>query len=513
MTPQEALSIANTVKIAKDALTKSMPLPEGINKSWTQSGTATTGLTFYDLQAPALTLYPVLTPFRNTIPRIGKRGAAGIQANWKAVTGINTGNTRAGVSEGHRGGRIAHTFAEYLAAYRGLGLEDDVTFESDYAAQGFDDADARAVVGTLNAVMIAEEGTIVGGNTSLAMGITPTPTLAASASGGTLATQTLSVICVALGYRAFWELAGYNNGYTGNSLSLSVDPGLISVLTKTNADASTDTYNGCVAQKSAAATVSVTGATGSATASVAAVAGAAAYAWYWNAGGSELLGAITTINSVSITAAAAGFAVHANLAADHSTSALDFDGLLYQAFKAGSGAYVKSQATGTAGVGTKFTGNGAGGIVEIDAMNQDRWNLYRLSMNELWANAQEMINLSAIVVKNGGAPLIRIDVGQAATIKAGTKLGTILNTITGEEMDCKVHPNIPPGMVFARCNNLPYKLSGVTDVIRMLVRQEYYQMAWPVVTRKRDYGVYCDEVLQNFFPPATAVIFNIPNAN
>lgn len=512
MNRQELLK---TIELAKTAQSTAMAMPDGLNKSWTQSGSATTGLTFYDLQAPALMLVPQLTPLRNIIPRVGKRGGAGIQANWKAITGINTGNTRAGVSEGNRGAVISHTFAEYLAAYRGMGLEDFVTFEADYAAQGFDDADARAVVGTLNAVMIAEETAIVGGNTSVALGTTPTPTLAASASGGTLATQTLSVICVALGYRAFWELAGYNNGSTGSSLGLTIDPNGIAVVTKTNADGSSDTYNGGVAQKSANATVSVTGATGSATSTVAPVPGAVAYAWYWNTAGSEQLGAITTVNSVSITAAAAsGITVGANLAADHSTSALDYDGLLYQSLKPGSGAYVKAQATGTAGVGTKFTGNGGGGVVEIDNLNQDRWNLYRLSMNELWCNAQEMQNLSAIVVANGGAPLIRIDVaGGANAFKAGTKLGTILNTITGEEMQCNVHPNMPPGMIFTRCNSLPYKLSGVTDIIRMLVRQEYYQMAWPVVKRRREYGVYVDEVLQNFFPPATGVLYNAPNAH
>lgn len=504
-----------TLERMRSALSKAMPLPADIAKSWTQSGSATTGLTYYDLQAPALTIYPVLTPLRNMIPRVGKRGAAGIQANWKAITGINTSNVRAGVSEGNRGGVISHTFQEYLAAYRGMGLEDFVTFEAEYAAEGFDDADARSVEGTLRGLMIAEESMLLGGDTSVLLGTTPTPTLVGSTTGGTLPTETLSVIVVALGFRAFWELAGYNNGATGSSLGLTIDPNAIAVVTKTNADGSTDTYNGGVAQKSTAATASITGATGSCTATVAPVPGAVAYAWYWNTGGTEQLGAITTINSVVITAnsASAIAASGANLAADHSTSALDFDGLLYQALKSGSGAYVSAQATGTAGVGTKLTGNSAGGITEIDKMNQDRWNLYRLSMNELWANSQEMLNINAIVIANGGAPLIRFGMDGGGQLEAGITIGSILNTITGEKMALKVHPNMPPGMLMARCNQLPYKLSGITDVVRVLTRQEYYQVAWPVVKRRREYGVYVDEVLQNYFPPAIGIIYNIPNAH
>ena len=32
--------------------------------------TVATGLTYYDLQAPAKNLYPVITPLRNKIPRV-----------------------------------------------------------------------------------------------------------------------------------------------------------------------------------------------------------------------------------------------------------------------------------------------------------------------------------------------------------------------------------------------------------------------------------------------------------
>ncbi len=76
------------------ALVKSeLAKPNDLIKSFVQPSTATTGLQAYSLEAPSKKLYPVLTPLRNAIARIG--GGYATQANWKAITNINVGNTRA----------------------------------------------------------------------------------------------------------------------------------------------------------------------------------------------------------------------------------------------------------------------------------------------------------------------------------------------------------------------------------------------------------------------------------
>ena len=43
----------------------------------------------------------------------------------------------------------------------------------------------------------------------------------------------------------------------------------------------------------------------------------------------------------------------------------------------------------------------------------------------------------------------------------------------------------------------------------MRCRRDYYQLEWPLKTRKYEYGVYFDGVLQNYFPPAFGMITNI----
>lgn len=478
-----------------------------VTKNFTQPTTATTGLQSYDLEAPSKKLYPVLTPLRNMIPRVG--GGMAIQANWRAITGINTTRVRAGVSEGNRGAQVQHTTAEYLAAYRGIGLEKNVSFEADYAAQGFEDLKAQAVTQTLQSLMITEEMIDLGGNTSRALGTTPTPTLAASGAGGTLATGTLSVICVALGLQAYWDVAGANNGNTGQQLNIptAVVPGSI---TRTNADGSSDTFGGGSAQKSAAATVGVTGPTGSVTGSVAAVRGAYAYAWYWGVGGSEVLGAVTTINSVAITANATGTQTAASLpAADNSTSALEYDGFLTMTANPALNSYYQALATGTPGTGTPLTA-GSGRVVEIDTALASFYDRYRLQPNKILMSFRQFQRITNLVLGSTN-PNVQFVVDPHASyeIVAGRNVGKYVSPITGEIIDLVVHPNMVPGTMLFMTTQTPAYIDGVSTLFRKRTRREYYQIEWPLRTRRYEYGVYADQVLQHFFPPSLGVITNI----
>ena len=486
--------------------------PDDLIKSFAQPGSATTGLQAYNLEAPSKKLYPILTPLRNSIPRIG--GGYATQANWKAITNINAGNTRIGVSEGKRGGVITHTQSEFLAAFRGFGLENFVTFEANYSSKNYEDVKALAVQMTLEGTMVQEERMILGGNTSVAMGTTPTPTLSTATTGGTLAAQTQSVICVALGLQAYLDTVGVNNGSIGQFFdpTASIVPGAI---TRTNIDGTTDTFGGGSAQKSAAATQVTTGSTSTVTATVTPVSGAVGYAWFIGLGGSEKLAGVTSINSYVFTAPpGAGNQLASTLAAsDNSTSSLDFDGLLYQAWKSGSNAYIATQATGVAGTGTPLTSDGAGGIVEFEAAFVNFYNKYRMSPTKIYVSSQELVNITKKIIANGGAPLLRLtmDATNSGTIQAGVVVGEYLNKVTGTKVPLVVHPNIPAGTVFMFTENLPYPLSNVSNVCQMLMRQEYYQLEWPLKTRRYEYGVYADGVLQHYAPFSMGIITNIAN--
>lgn len=469
-------------------------MPEQLAKStFAQSGSATTGLTFYDLEAGAKFLYPVLTPLRNEIPRVSGRG--GIQANWKAVTGINTSGIRIGVSGGNRGAVMAVSTADYAAAYKGIGIEDNVDFEAQYAGEGFADIRALAAKVGLEALMLGEEILILGGNGTVALGTTPTPSLTASTTGGTMTATTKSVICVAL------TLEGFMNA--------SVVAGIPTQVTRTNADASVDTFGGGSAQKSAAASVATTGTTGSIAATVTAVRGAVAYAWFWGPAGSEVLGAITTVNAATLTTdAGTGTQLASALpSADNSTNNLVFDGLLTQAMKSGSNAYFRSLDDAA------LTADGAGGIVEIDVALKHFWDNYRLTPDTIWISSDLALSISQKILQGNANGAYRIVVNMEQGMMAGgVMVATYLNRFSmsgANVLKIRIHPNMPGGMMFFSTSKLPYPVNGVGNLVQIRTRQEYYQIEWPLRTRKYEYGVYADEVLQHYFPPSMGVIANI----
>lgn len=458
-----------------------------------QSGSATSGLTFYDLEPGAKFLYPVLTPLRNTIPRVSGRG--GIQANWRAVTGVNTANMQIGVSQGNRGGVQAVTTQDYTAAYKGIGLETNVNFEAQYAAQNL--IDVRAVAGRtgLEATMLQEEQLIFGGNGTLALGTMGTPALVSSITGGTLATgTTYSVICVAL------TLAGY--------LGATVAGGLPYEITRTNADGSSDTFGGGASQKSAAATTTIaSGTTGSIVATCAAKRGAVAYGWFIGVGGSELLAAITTVPKYTFIAAAAGTQNASVFAADKSRNTLVFDGLFTQAMQSGSNAYWADLG------GLTLTASGGASITEIDTALKYMWDNFRLSPDTMWVNSQQALDISTKILAGTANGAFRINVNQQQGMMVGGIMATTyLNRFSmngAGSIDIKIHPNCPPGTILLTSRSLPYPVNNVGNIMQMLCRQDYYQIEWPLRTRRWEYGVYADEVLQHYAPFSMAVITGI----
>lgn len=467
-----------------------------------------TGLVAYNLEAPAKNLYPVLTPIRNRIPRqTSRQGGAGTAVNWKQVDSIAAGGviSMPWVPEGQRAPRMTISVSNQSANYVTLGLETDVTFEAQSAGAGFEDVLATAGMRLLQQAMILEEYACLGGNRSVSLGTPVTPTLSASGSGATLPTLTYSVIVVALTLEGF--------------LAASLASGVVQAQVVTGMDAQTYTLNGGSSMKSAAATQAVT--LGQILfASTTAIKGAVAYAWFTGAAGAEKLEAITTINSAafSLPLLGTGQAATAVTIDASKNASLAFDGLLYAAFKS-SLAYYKSLATGTSGTGTGLTGTTQGTIAEIDAALQSMWNLYRVSPDEIWVNAQELNNIYNKVSVSGSNPLVRFLVTPGDgmnTFVIGQTFAYYTNRFSlagGQLVAIRLHPNLPPGTIFLWGQNLPayYQSANVPMVAEIDCRRDFYQIPWPLVTRANQTGVYVEEVLKVYAPFALGIITNIGN--
>lgn len=491
----------DTMQMLKASLGK--PLQGDLQKGVTVS----TGLVYYDLQAPAKNLYPVITPLRNKIPRV-RRPNSGNATNWKQVSAITGSgyNAMGWVPEGQRSGAMSYVTADKAATYVTIGEEDFLTFEAEAAAEGFEDENAMVTFRLLQKMMQKEEFAILGGNRSLALGVPSTPTTSASGSGATLPNATYSVIVVALTFE------GYKNS--------SVAGGVATSQVITGADGKTYTLSGGSSNKSSAASQAVTSGQ-TLFASVTPVQGAAAYAWYVGTSGSEKLEKITTINSASFSAPLAGTGQAASaVTADNSRNAsLAFDGLLTQALNPANLAYVKALPTGTAGTGTPLTASGRGTVVEIDDMLQSMWDNYRISPTVIFVSSQELKNITTKCLSNTSGPLLRINQsadGQNYDLAAGGIISWYYNPYTpngGAKIPVVIHPDLPPGMIIGWAEQLPawYQSNEVPNVAEVITRRDYYRMDWPLRTRQREYGVYAEEVLAVYATFAMGVIYNVAN--
>lgn len=467
-----------------------------------------TGLVAYDLQAPAKNLYPVATPIRNRLPRVG--GGTGTATNWRQVNAIIGSGYDAmpWVPEGQRSGQMSYSTSTKSASYATIGEEDAITYEAINAARGFEDAQARMTMRLLQKTMLKEEFALMGGNNSLALGTPTAPTLSVAGSTGTLPAATYSVIVVAL------TLEGY-----ANASKLAGSLSIATTKTITGADGKTFTLNGGSSNKSSNTTQAVTlGQILSAT--VPTVTGAVAYAWFVGTAGSETLQAITTINSATFSAPLTGGAQAAStVTADYSTNSLAYDGLITAGFKPSNGAQVTIMPTGTAGVGTVLTASGKGSVNEIDQLLLNMWTAYQVSPSVMYVNGQDLKNITTKCLTGSSAPLLQYfqDPKQGEyRLAAGGTIEFYFNPFMldgGMKIPIKIHPNLPAGTILLWAENLPlqYQSNEVPNVAEVKTRADYYQIDWPITTRQRQVGVYAEEVLAIYAPFAIGLITNIAN--
>lgn len=484
----------DTLALLKGGYQNQNPLAKAGNTVTTGSG-----LINYDLQAPAKNLYPVITIISKKIPRVSGRG--GTATNWRQVNSIvGSGFDAMGwVPEGQRAGAMSLNATTRSASYVTIGEEGALTFESQSAAEGFEDERSRTSIRVLQKAMLKEENAILGGNASLALGTPAAPALSAGGTGATLPAATYSVIVVALTYE------GVQNS--------SVSGGVATSKTVTGQDGNTYSLSGGSSNKSPNATQAVTlGQTLTATATP--IQGALGYAWYVGTAGSEVLQSITTVPAATFSAPlASGTQAATAVTADNSRNAsYAFDGLLTTALNPANNAYVKQLN------GATLTSSSRGSVNEIDAMLETMWNTYRLSPTVIYVNAQEQQNITNKVLNASSATLLRqnISLGEPGAVVAGNVVAHYYNPFAlngGVMVPVLLHPYLPPGTLIAWADNLPaqYQSNEVPQVAEMKLRRDWYEIEWPLTTRSYQHGIYAEETLAVYAPFAMGVLCGIAN--
>jgi len=481
--------------------------------------TTGTGYNFYDLRGPAYLLFPVNTPFIESIRKKGRvNDGVGTAAHWKATRNPNTTNVYAGVSEGQRNSISTPNEIDYLSTYKEIGMERGVSFTADFAGEGYTDNLADEHLRGLFSLRLQEEMmTLLGnsgtaaGNNGFALGTPATPTLALKAGLGLTTGTYISVAVVAL------TGMGLNHGGQGGyGATPTVAGGLTPSYTRTNADGTTTAVNGGTSAISAmSAVLQTTAGNDQVVATVAAIKGACGYAWFVdstdNVTGSlanAKLAAITPGPTYTIAALPAGTQVGsaAGLNTDSSFQATDFDGLLTYAF---------TQGLWTDMAGGGFTSLNNGQVSELETDLESIWVNYQANVQTIWCSADVKRQLQAAIIAaagSGAVPAYRFGYDRDSQnnltggfVVSGYLSAYSMNPNGSEVIPIRVHPALPPGTLYYDVSTNPYPHSRIPAVREFLTQRDYYSIEWPVVTRQWTFGTYIHEVLAHYAPWITGV--------
>lgn len=406
----------------------------------------------YDLSAPASSLWPMMTPLRNRLPRVGV-------------------------------GPSPDRFAT-------IGEEDSSVA---YGISGSDNADIEAMqcFRLLQKTMVKEEIAILTGNRSLPLSRPdPAHLIADRGAASIVAGRSVNVSVVAL------SLEGWLN-------SNAQGRGVATFRILTSANAINFRMNGGSSDRSADSII-VLGSNDVLSAWVPPVHGAVAYAWFAGLFGHEALQCITTINSVVFDEPIlTGKQPLSDIVEDCSANEHAYDGLLTSALLSAR-AYVDIRPTGEAGKGTPLTRSERGAVTEIDNMLAGMTER-GLAVDAIFVNSQELKQICALL----GAEEITLYPGLGATVTNGIADGGGLAPLLS------MHPWLPPGTIVAWADKCPISEADVAaeampkDSATVLTRMEYYSVHWPSRDHQQQTGVYVEEWLDVREPAAMAVITNI----
>lgn len=473
------------------------------------------GLQGVNLDPGITNYYPIDTPLLAMTPK-KVDGFASLNY-WKQFTKLNIKRKQIGVPEGERGEASYAVEQTFSGKYGNISQDGFVTYEAQMAATNFLELVADNQSKNVLALKVQEERVLYAGNATVGLSKPVAPVLSSSATGGSL-TGSLSVIVVALTHKAYSNVYDPAQGKVGVTKDLTQ---LAPIYTFTPRFSDTVyTVNMGTSVASDNTSITLTGSTASISASVKTIDGAAGYAWFIGVKGSESLIDVTYLNSIVITdlpnttviANSNYVNVPANLFVnDNSKDVFVFDGIIPQITKAGSGATIKALDTGVAGVGTTLTADGSGGILEIEEFLSTMYRNTRLVPDTMVLSHKVYAKIKQIIGANGGNPLIRyeFEASKGNQLVAGFQVIGYTSTNTGKIIKMIQHVDATEGSILFITSQVNYPVSNNGNTFELSARKDYYSLTYGLTSRKYEFGIYIDEMLKIYFPPAFGYMYNI----
>lgn len=476
-----------------------------VKKATTAGLLSGSGVLGIDLQG-LVSLVPVNTPTRNSIGREPSPDGAKI-TQWRALLNVTNSQPSPFVGYDNAANLVSISEQDVFSPYFPVAEAGRVTQDSVDIAKGYADAEALATIHTLNQCMVQENRALIGG-LNYPLGTPPAPTVAASATGGTIPLSTAVNVKVA-------ARSGANYYWGGSTIASAQGTVTTGAGTSTN----------------------------SATASIAAVKGAVAYDWYvagfyytTTSVASVLITSIPTANqalpspllmpNLFSVAPAAVPAADSSAPKDVGGNLASFNGVIASIVGDYGAAALVTPGTGTASNST-FIDNGAGALTlsggsisQIDSLFMGIWQAVQLSPERLVMSAQQAQDIASKVIGSPAATLFLEPQGESGKrdITAGGFVGHIVNKAAGGAVvDVWVDPHWPNGTIWARTDNIPFPGANIdaawkVRTLRDYARYDYGTAYTPTVQGggpRRDFEVRSLETLTLKAPTAQGLLTNI----
>lgn len=463
---------------------------EAIRKDATNNSGATVafGAVPYSLEAPALNLWPVVTKFRNAIPR---RTIGGTGHHWKQITKIDTvpsygfvaepTDTTASTTAG-RAGFMKWNEKDQSVAFATFGLDDYITFAAKYGANTAINSgmnfrtDEVVRLATLQATMMREEHAIIGANLSALASTGMTPTLTgvtqiAAGSGSLTPSQAYKIQISAL------TALGVQSASQGHASADAAG--------ETNAAAATNLT--CAASGVGSTSLAMTWPWKS---------GAVAYNVFADITTPKYMTTVFSNYYILTTLTPTGYNTNVPNTSDLTADTNGFNGLI-PLFVA-NGGYVAQLGGATGATWTSSpASSGAMNIDQLDAAFLSLFVTYQTGPTRAFINAVDKKKMTAAIagatVASGTAPYLQFTVqGGDGNYKGGVSFNGVLNQYTGQNVELVVHPYVPQGTCILWCDNLGeyYPNAKIPTPVEMLLAFDYMNVEWARTTLREEFGVY-----------------------
>lgn len=450
-----------------------------------------TSFAAFDLEAPAKLLTPRPTPLRNMIARkkgVGTAhrikkitgytgtGTGGQGQIWPGVTETTT-NTFGSIAY-ERGPKISYTAEDAIFPYFSFSLSDQVSFDANYSALGYQDLRQLSSTSTLYASMLMEERMLLmsRGTASGLSGALAAPTV-------TLAQRAAATGEVALAATTYYVYATSDAGSFGESVSSTVQS-----LAVTSGNVLTVTVNnvaGAIGTKVYMGTT--TGAAnakfqGRFTSLTGVINGA---------------GGLSTNDSIIYSTASTTTAP----TVDSSAYATGYDGIIPQILAGGSVNEVNSQ----------FSTSNPG--AEFQTVFGSLYDSVKADPDMILLNGSDRKQLSD-AIKNGSTANYRLnlDSDDRGGYVGGAVISGLHNEVTGKLVDLMVHPWLPQGVAPIISKTLPIPDTEVSDVWAVVNVQDYQGIQWPVTQFSYDFSTYWRGTLVGYAPAWNGIVTGIKSA-